>query len=346
MNTTQNFGNLTNNPNRKENKLSKMKQKYTDPEDIKFIYDANLQRVFNKKIPVHIFGTGSAGNSFFFKQLNLLIDMGLPMKRYTEWDEDFFDHVDHIIITHEHGDHFNPSTFIKALNEYPHITAWMTKTMYQEITKSTFKAQYKRSKDADGKDLTDIDEITGKEYKGNEIDAYGNKVIEKSPFKEKLTKLSGRIELINDENPTDYAITTRNRNLTLHPYIVKHGDIINLAIGLTDNKTGAKLLYVSDIDNLYGQTAFKDKNNVIKHASGVPQNEKFDVLYLEANHDEQILADWMALHQDDTGALARARSSLRHLSEAEAMNYVKNHITTNGLFIPIHGSSTFGTMVQ
>lgn len=323
-----------------------MKQKYTDPEDIKFIYNSQLKRVFNKKIPVHIFGTGSAGNSFFFKQLNVLIDIGLPMKRYTEWDEDFFEHVDHIIITHEHGDHFNPSTFIKAMTEYPHLTAWMTKTMYQEITKSTFKAQYARPKDEDGKELTYVDDRTGKTYKGTLTDTLGNKIIEKSPFKEKLIKLSARIQLINDENPTDYYIETRKRSITLHPYIVKHGDIINLAIGLTDNPTGAKLLYVSDIDNLYGQTAFKDKYNVIKHASGVPQNEKFDVLYLEANHDEQILADWMALHEDDPGALARAKSSLRHLSETEALNYVKDHITKNGLFIPIHGSSTFGTMVQ
>lgn len=332
--------------------MSHMKQKYTDPEDIKFIYDSNLKRVFNRRIPVHIFGTGSAGNSFFFKHLNLLIDIGLPMKRFTEWDEDFFDHVDHIIVTHEHGDHFNPSTFIKAMNEYPHITAWMTKSMYQEITKSTFKAQYQKAKGEDGKELIYTDERTGKTYKGTALDALGNKIVDKSPFKEKLTKLSGRIQLINDENPTDYAITTRNREITLHPYIVKHGDIINLAIGLTDNLTGAKLLYVSDIDNLYGQTAFKDKYNVIKHASGVPQDEKFDVLYLEANHDEQILADWIGLHQynedgtENKGAMARAKSSLRHLSETEALAYVKDHITKNGLFIPIHGSSTFGTMVQ
>lgn len=329
-----------------------MKQQYSTPEEIKFVYDANLKRLFGKRLPIHIFGTGSAGNAFFFKNLNLLIDMGLPMKRYKEWDPDFFDHIDNIIITHEHGDHFNPSAFIKAMNNYPHITAWMTETMYKEITKDTFKAIYAHAKDENGNDilygydpLYDDDDSV-KLHRGYQRDALGNKIIEKSPFKDKLLKLRGRINLINDDKPVGYHLNTRNRDIVLYPYIVKHGEIINMAISLTDVATGRTLLYVSDLDNLKGASSFTDKNGTIKHVSGVPQTEKFDYLYLEANHDEQILADWMALHEGDRGALARAQSSLRHLSEKEAREYVKTHITKDGLFIPIHGSSSFGTMVQ
>lgn len=330
-----------------------MKKQYIMPEEVNFVYDARLKRLFGKRLPIHIFGTGSSGNSFFFKPLNLLIDIGFPMKRYKEWDEDFFDHVDNIIITHEHGDHFNPSTFIKAMNEYPHITAWMTKTMYEAITAETFKAEYERPTGTDGQELvyqedplySQSEEPGKKAYRGFKTNILGERIVARSPFRNKLLKLSGRIKLINDEQPTGYDVVSRNRTITLYPYIVKHGDIINMAICLTDIQSGKTLLYVSDVDNLKGQTAFRDKTGKVKHISGVPQNRKFDYLYLEANHDEQILADWMELHQD-TGSLARARSSLRHLSEEEARNYVKNHITEDGLFIPIHGSSTFGTMVQ
>lgn len=324
-----------------------MDKKYLLPEEIKFVYDSNLKRIFGKRLPIHIFGTGSAGNSFFFKNLNLLIDIGLPLKRYKEWDEDFFSHVDHILLTHEHGDHFNPSTFIKVMNSYPHITAWMTQTMYDEITKATFKAIYQRAKGDDGEDLLYEDPPgSGIFKKGWANNGRGERIIEKSPFQEKLLKLKGRIHLINDERPVGYDIITRNRNIILYPHIVKHGEIINMAIQLTDIMSGKTLLYVSDLDNLKGMSAFTDKNGKMKHATGVPQNEKFDYLYLEANHDEQILSDWMAMHEGDKGAMARAYSSLRHLSEREAMAYVKEHITQDGLFIPIHGSSSFGTMIQ
>ena len=64
-----------------------MKKQYITPEEVKFVYDAKMKRLFGKRLPIHIFGTGSSGNSFFFKPLNLLIDIGFPMKRYKEWDE-------------------------------------------------------------------------------------------------------------------------------------------------------------------------------------------------------------------------------------------------------------------
>ena len=319
--------------------------KYTKNEHIKYAFNKNAKPIFDCELPVHIFGTGSEGNSVFFKNWNTLIDIGLPYNRYDAFDEDFFQYVDYVVVTHSHGDHLNASTLIKAMQNYPHIKCVMSKFTFEEITNPKFKAIYKTKKDENGKTLKEINPL-GKEEIAYEYDDNYNKIIEKSPYKEKLEKLQHKFIIIDNESSNlKLTFPTRKGKIELTAFTVKHGDIVNIAIQIQDIDTGFLILYASDLDNLKGQTTFFDYNQKIQHVSGLPQNTMYDFILLEANYDEQIITDWMELH-DSPSDLARARGNLRHISEKEAFDYVEKHLTNNGIFIPIHASKTFGTLIQ
>lgn len=92
--------------------------------------------IVEASLPIKILASGSSGNSVYFEPLHLLIDLGTAFKNYPKG---FFNKVDYIALTHEHGDHLNPNCLIKVLEEYPHIKFLLTKELAQRLVNPTFE---------------------------------------------------------------------------------------------------------------------------------------------------------------------------------------------------------------
>lgn len=67
-----------------------------------------------------ILGTGSKGNALFVEEgsSHILIDCGVPYKKVSGLN------IDVVLLTHIHGDHFNPATIKRLAAEHPMIY-WM-----------------------------------------------------------------------------------------------------------------------------------------------------------------------------------------------------------------------------
>lgn len=306
--------------------------------EIKSTYNKWLQRQFGKRIPIHIFGSGSEGNSVYFKPYKTLIDLGLPFVRYNEYSPTFFLDVDYLILTHHHGDHLNPSTLNRILNNYPHIRVILTEHMWNFITSDHYKPEYiKRDK---GEYVPfGHDPI----YK---TDERGNRLRKPPKWKSLYEKHLSRFEFA-----TPRMLTTHTKKEFLfNPLTLKHGDIINLAIEISDPELEFEFLYASDLDNLGGERTFVDHLGVTQRVTGLNQEKQYTCMFLEANYDEAILQKWYDnLSTDDpdyAGKKARADGNLRHISEQEASRYIEKHLVEGGLFIPLHASKTFGTLYQ
>lgn len=145
-------------------------------------------------------------------------------------------------------------------------------------------------------------------------------------------KLTARTHII-DFQADDLTMTFDD--FTIRPYETTHGDIFNVCYTFqtTNTPKPINIFYASDLDTLQGEI-ITDTHIV----EGVPQsvNEPmFDIVLLEANYDETTVAE----AEDAFG-------SNRHLSEQAAFKYLRTNLKTNGIFIPLHGSSRFGTYVQ
>lgn len=270
-----------------------------EKEDIKIVYNKNIERVFtDPNLSIHIFGTGSEGNSIFFKDLNILIDLGLPYKRYQDYDENFMSYVDYIFLTHNHGDHYIESTMKKVLNNFPHVNFLINSHMLRLINEKNI-----------------------------------------------LNKFLPRFRIIDIENIHPFELKTRNDELIVDPKTVKHGDIVNSAWVFKSEKNKRKYLYTTDLDNLRGKSTFTDCFGEFTHVTGLPEDEKFDIIFLEANYNEEVLNAWLSVHTSPEDKI-RANGNLRHISEKEAFTFVRKHLTDDGIFIPIHASRKFGTLLQ
>lgn len=79
------------------------------------IYNKHIEPlpISPEDLPIKLYGSGSKGNSAFIQPARLLIDIGLPAKRY----EDELRKIDVIFLTHQHGDHLNLAT-LKYIAKY------------------------------------------------------------------------------------------------------------------------------------------------------------------------------------------------------------------------------------
>lgn len=337
--------------------LTESNQKQLEFENIKIAYDKNINRIYSNQLPIHIFGTGSDGNSIYIKPYRTLIDLGLSYKRYIQYDENFFNQVDIIILTHAHGDHINPNTFYKILTNYPHIKVYMHPFMWQHLTSSHYKPEYKRIKKIDlSKIVYDKHQYM---QKGYDVDQNGEKILIRLPWKEKFEKIANRIYFI--EAKGQYQLSTRDKkDIYFYPLTTKHGDLINIAIRLYDDTSKIRWFYASDLDNLSTNSVmFTDKFGQEQIITGLSAKDTYDCMLLEANYDENILKQYINelnetyIDQNDQvmdnkyySLKYRADSNLRHISEQKAFRYVQEHLTDNGIFIPLHASKTFGTLWQ
>lgn len=307
-------------------------------EELKSIYNKWRQRQFGKRIPVHVFGSGSEGNSVYLKPYHTLIDLGLPYKVYQEYDPTFFLDVDYIILTHHHGDHLNPSTLARVLKNFPHIRVIISDFMWNYITSDEFKPEYiKRAKG----EIVPFghDPI----YK---TDASGRRLKKEPKWRKEYLPYSSKFIPAMAQTLT----THDQRQFLFEPLTVKHGDIVNTAIQISDPSLEFEFLYASDLDNLDGERTFIDCFGNTQHVTGLRQDRQYTCMFLEANYDEQILQNWYNnLNPEDPdyrGKKARADGNLRHISEQEAGRYIERFLAENGLFVPLHASKTFGTLHQ
>lgn len=121
-----------------------------------------------------------------------------------------------------------------------------------------------------------------------------------------------------------------------------HGDIDNVAItvkGIAEIEGFEMpvILYASDLSTIEPIHL----NNT--YYEGLPINEnKYDIMLLEANYNEDIIQEILEREPDNF----RAQQNYRHLSENEAFKYVERMLKDNGIFIPLHASLEFGTFIQ
>lgn len=165
--------------------------------------------IVKDSLPIKIIDSGSSGNSVFLSEFQLLIDLGLSYKRYPA---NFFNQVDYILLTHEHGDHINISTFIKLLTMYPHIRFIFTKRLAQKLLDPNFKRM-----------------SSNREKLLNFINTAPERFISFVPL------------TYTNRQGVSYALI---------PHHVKHGDISNVAIELICYGKDFQLLYATDLDNV------------------------------------------------------------------------------------------------
>lgn len=321
---------------------------YQSPE-IKTLYNRDRQRQFGVHLPIHIFGTGSDGNSVYLKAQKTLIDIGLPYSRYVDYDPNFFFDVNYIMVTHHHGDHLNPGTLLNVMKNHPHIKVIMLPFMYKYITSAYYKPQYKRKLDLKGNQLYEI----GPNFKPikskplYELDQNGNKIIEALPYKEPFELHGSKIMYATHKMTLK---THEKRTFEFNPLTTKHGDIVNMAIEIHDPELDFDFLYASDLDDLNGQRAFQDYLGEQQHITGLNQEKQYNMIFLEANYDEEIVNVYLDnLNPEDSeyrNKKARVEGNMRHISEQESFKYIERALTVNGYFVPLHASSSFGTLFQ
>lgn len=320
-----------------------------ETEEISSVYNNRINRVMNIYAPVHIFGTGSSGNSVYLKPLKTMIDLGFSKKKYYEYDEHFFDKLNYLIITHHHSDHLNPATLLHILEDYPHI----------KVIVPNFLKKY----------------ITSNKYKTKTLPDGSSESPWIAKFQPHIHKLTPANQMwLNLEDGTMYKFSPRT---------VKHGDIINIAIQIYYKPLDLRLLYSTDLDNLNGHGEFIDCFGETQAIDGLNQNVYYNMMFLEANYDKEILefktktdlARAKEQFEDDVAMLKtsnlpaleistqvrdllqrynktthniqfRADSNLRHISEQDAFQYVQKFLTPNGIFIPMHASSSYGSLFQ
>lgn len=311
---------------------------HDENEELKSIYNKWRQRQFGKRIPVHVFGSGSEGNSVYLKPYRTLVDLGLAFKVYQEYSPTFFLDVDYLVLTHHHGDHLNPATLTRVIQNFPHIRIILSEFMWNMIISDDFKPEYE------------------KREKGEKVpfghdpvfrtDASGRRIKMPAKWAPDFLKHRSKFRIAAPETLT----THDGKTFLFEPLTVKHGDIVNIAVQISDPALEFEFLYASDLDNLGGERAFTDCHGHTQHVTGLDQHRRYTCMFLEANYDEVILQNWYdSLNEDDPdyrGKKVRADGNLRHISEQEASAYIEQHLEEGGLFVPLHASKTFGTLHQ
>lgn len=265
------------------------------------------------QLPITIVGSGSTGNSVCIEPLRMLIDVGFAYKHIA--DKVDLDQIDFVALTHEHGDHIVMATLKRFVVRHPHLVIIMPDRLWPILQK----------KDPKLKD-----------------------------------KIGHRVQTFPFDKP--FILETRDKDsYTVLPHSTEHGDIINVAYEITYEKMNTRLLYATDLD-----TFDPDPSGFPK---GLPQGTdvQFNLVFLEANYDEEVLDEYIKdkekgildMKMADFGniptqederkvhnALFRAKSNLRHVSEQVAIRYIRQYVTEQGLFIPMHASRAFGTYFQ
>lgn len=175
------------------------------------------------------------------------------------------------------------------------------------------------------------------------------KVIMPQPMAQDILNTPKLHEKINDDIIATYSsrfiqaspmvLKVRgNLEYTFKPHYVPHGDLTNIAIEIFSPVSNHHILYSSDIDTLEPVTG-RGSITGIPHPNA---NDQFDIVFLEANYDKNLVDQALKINPNDVKALG----NLRHLSEQEAWKYIERYMSDSGIFIPLHASSMYGTLLQ
>lgn len=285
-----------------------------------YIYNKSHQRLHPDSVSFYFFGSGSSGNSVYLKKSHLLIDLGFPFKKYESLSPLFFYDVRYVLLTHEHTDHLNVSTLFKLLDMYPHLRFLISQRMFNKLISPMYGTNFNNDRTKRDKQK---DELKNKYYQRFHImDA------DATPF-------------------TLYRNTPNLSNVQIMPHMVNHGDITNVAYEIQTSEL--HVLYSSDLDHVFApkKTGRIDEGLDLPLEYDRSGNVKifehpFDLIFLEANYDEDIL-NRVLLEEPDN---AHARGNLRHISEQETWKYIDFALAPDGVFVPLHASSAYGTLIQ
>lgn len=278
------------------------------PQTNLYIYDRDHDRKHLTTLPLHFFGSSSKGNSIYLEQLNVVIDLGFPYKRYTEINPNFWSYVDYLILTHEHSDHLNQATLMHILRSNPNVKILISPDMAHTIVSEKFN----------------------KANRSSGISTKNQELI-KTDYRDRFLSFNHAYHLTNRYGEEFQVI----------PHRTKHGDIFNVAIEIIAPQRHLHLLYASDLDeNNFDPEWIKQHPEV----EGLPHDpdDMFNLIFLEANYDKNLIDEALSRDPNDIKALG----NLRHISEQRAWWYVERHLSPTGYFIPLHASSMYGTLVQ
>ena len=293
-----------------------------------YTYNRHHQRLRFDDHPFYFFGSGSSGNSVYLKKSHLLIDLGFPFKKYVDVNPMFFYDVHYILLTHEHSDHLNESTLMHILEVYPNVHFLISQRMFNRITGPLFGNRFNKNQQRAEKLQNELKNRYFSRFTILKSDENGN---------------GQTLELYRDD---PYLNLTP---VTVKPHFVSHADIINVAYELITNEH--HILYSSDLDHVFAPKS-KDAD-AIDTSLSLPLEydqaghvkiftDPFDLIFLEANYDADYLHHYLEVHPDD----AHARGNLRHIPEQETWKYIQYALADDGIFIPLHASSAFGTLIQ
>lgn len=285
-----------------------------------YIYNKKHQRQHPDNVSFYFFGSGSTGNSVYLKKSRLLIDLGFPYKKYQNLSPLFFYHVRYVLLTHEHTDHLNVSTLFKLLDMYPHLQFLISKRMFNRITNPMYATNFNNDR--------------------KKRDA--QKELLKQKYYQRFTIIDSDTKEI-----TLYQHDLKLSPVQIYPHIVTHGDITNVAYEI--KTTELHVLYSSDLDHVFApeRTGRIDSGLNLPLEYDRSGNVKifehpFDLIFLEANYDKDILERVLEEEPDN----AHARGNLRHISEQETWHYIDYALANDGTFVPLHASQAYGTLVQ
>lgn len=286
---------------------------FTSNELIPITYNRDFERLYQPLLPVYIFGTGSEGNSVLLKPYRLLIDLGLPFKRYKESDGNLFNKIDAIILTHIHGDHLNPATLANVLAQYPHIQCYMHPFMWKCI-----------------------------------MERYPEKL---QKFKHRIFEFNTEPIKIRNRDNVDiqcFPLTTKHGdilNVALRFYDYVNQKSWFYASDL-DNLSTSPLTFVDCFGQKQVTTGLAENDTYDVMLLEANYDEEIIKKFLHSLDEKYIDLYGNVVDKTYYRQQYRAKTNMRHISEQEAFPFVQKHLKANGVFIPLHASKTFGTLWQ
>lgn len=299
----------------------------TDTAHSKLIYNKFGQPVTDlRSNKIYIFGSSSKGNSVYFKEPRILIDLGFSYKTYSKYDPNFFLKTDYIFLTHEHDDHLKPTTLIKVLETSPNTKIIIPQRMANVIIQEEWckKKKIKQSKLYEYSDrfLVALPMNLPSQFVGNI--AFMPHITSHGP----ITNVA--IELVYNNQHVLYASDLDD----FDPNTERMTDGLPQQL---NNPFDIICLEANYNRQILDKRIKEDVEHVERLREAIAIAIHGDIDTLNQLNDEFKKAN---------NRLYRSTGNLRHIDEEMAWQYVQTYLKNDGIFIPLHASAEYGTMHQ
>ena len=181
-------------------------------------------------IRYNIIATGSTGNAV--KINDILIDCGVSFKKL----KDVYKHIKLVLLTHEHSDHFRPSTIRKLAAERPTLRfgccRWMVPKLIEchDVPNCGYRLYFGRKRVLYATDTRTMQGISAKGYDYYFIEAnykkeeIKRKIADKKEQGEYAYEVRAMNEHLSQEEAEDFIysnMTSKSRYIFLHEHIDK-----------------------------------------------------------------------------------------------------------------------------